>query len=79
MPREIVESVTRAGRRVATLRDVAGEAGVSVATASKALRGIGRMRERIRTTARQLGFRPNALQPVAKSQLHRRLADQRHL
>jgi LacI family transcriptional regulator len=65
MSREIAESAARARRRVVTLRDVAGEAGVSVATASKALRGNGRMREQtreqIRTTAQRLGFRPNAL------------------
>ena len=65
MSRETVESTVRERRRVVTLRDVAGEAGVSVATASKALRGNGRMREetreQIRTTALRLGFRPNAL------------------
>ncbi|MGK9232434.1 LacI family transcriptional regulator [Inquilinus limosus] len=48
-----------------TLRDVARAAGVSVATASKALNGQGRMadetRERIRQTAKALGFRPNGL------------------
>lgn len=46
-----------------TLTDVAQLAGVSVATASKALSGSGRMRpetrERVVTTARQLNFRPN--------------------
>ncbi|TJW90095.1 MAG: LacI family transcriptional regulator, partial [Mesorhizobium sp.] len=46
-----------------TLREVASLAGVSVATASKALNGQGRMtaetRERIRETAQRLGFRPN--------------------
>lgn len=56
-----------------TLREVAALAGVSVATASKALNGHGRMtaetRERIRETARRLGFRPNSL---AQSLLRRR-------
>lgn len=56
-----------------TLREVAAAAGVSVATASKALNGQGRMtaetRERIRETARLLGFRPNSL---AQSLLRRR-------
>src|ERR1700729_1025722 len=65
MSRETVESTVRERRHVVTLRDVAGEAGVSVATASKALRGNGRMREetreQIRTTALRVGFRPNAL------------------
>ena len=56
-----------------TLREVAAAAGVSVATASKALNGQGRMtaetRERIRDTARLLGFRPNSL---AQSLLRKR-------
>ncbi|UCI06118.1 LacI family DNA-binding transcriptional regulator [Mesorhizobium sp. B1-1-8] len=56
-----------------TLREVAAAAGVSVATASKALNGQGRMtaetRERIRETARLLGFRPNGL---AQSLLRKR-------
>ncbi|PBC06765.1 LacI family DNA-binding transcriptional regulator [Mesorhizobium sp. WSM3859] len=56
-----------------TLREVAAAAGVSVATASKALNGQGRMtaetRERIRETARHLGFRPNSL---AQSLLRKR-------
>ena len=56
-----------------TLREVATAAGVSVATASKALNGQGRMtaetRERIRETARSLGFRPNSL---AQSLLRKR-------
>ena len=51
--------------RPVTLRDVARAAGVSVATASKALNGQGRMadetRERIRQAAKALGFRPNGL------------------
>ncbi|RWC13101.1 MAG: LacI family transcriptional regulator [Mesorhizobium sp.] len=56
-----------------TLREVASAAGVSVATASKALNGQGRMtaetRERIRETAQRLGFRPNSL---AQSLLRKR-------
>ncbi|RWG18872.1 MAG: LacI family transcriptional regulator, partial [Mesorhizobium sp.] len=56
-----------------TLREVAAAAGVSVATASKALNGQGRMtaetRERIREVAQRLGFRPNHL---AQSLLRKR-------
>lgn len=52
-------------RRPVRLRDVAAAAGVSVATASKALNKQGRMtaetRTRIQDVARQLGFRPNGL------------------
>ncbi len=55
----------RAFARPVTLREVASAAGVSVATASKALNDTGRMtvetRERVRQTARRLGFRPNGL------------------
>jgi LacI family transcriptional regulator len=51
--------------RVATIRDVAAAAGVSIGTASKALNGRGTLRaetrERVAAAARQLGFRPNAL------------------
>lgn len=47
------------------LSDVAAQAGVSVATASKALNGTGRMthetRARIKRVAAELGFRPNAM------------------
>lgn len=47
------------------LSDVAALAGVSVATASKALNGTGRMTEetraRVRAAAEELGFRPNAM------------------
>lgn len=47
-----------------TLRDVAAAAGVSLATASKALNDQGRMtietRKRVREVAALLGFRPNA-------------------
>lgn len=56
-----------------TLRDVAAAAGVSLATASKALNDQGRMtaetRNRVREVATRLGFRPNAL---AQSLLRRR-------
>ncbi|SHE99079.1 transcriptional regulator, LacI family [Kaistia soli DSM 19436] len=59
--------------RPVTLRDVAKDAGVSVATASKALNDQGRMtaetRTRIQEAARRLGFRPNGL---AQSLLRRR-------
>lgn len=45
--------------------DVATAAGVSIATASKALNGTGRMgietRERVKRIAAELGFRPNAM------------------
>lgn len=48
-----------------TIYDVAAAAGVSTATASKALNDTGRMsvetRERIRRVAQELGFRPNSL------------------
>ncbi|WP_428927090.1 LacI family DNA-binding transcriptional regulator [Marinibacterium sp. SX1] len=47
------------------LSDVAAEAGVSLATASKALNGTGRMtdqtRDRVKQAADRLGFRPNAM------------------
>src|SRR4051794_14301678 len=47
----------------ATIADVAAEAGVSASTASRALNGVGRMRdetrERVREVALRLGFRPN--------------------
>lgn len=52
------------GERV-TIYDVASAAGVSTATASKALNDTGRMSEhtraKIRRVASELGFRPNAL------------------
>lgn len=48
-----------------TIREVAAEAGVSIATASKALNDTGRMteetRERVKAVAARLGFRPNGL------------------
>lgn len=48
-----------------TLNDVAAAAGVSIATASKALNDTGRMsaetRGRVRRVALEMGFRPNAL------------------
>ncbi|GHA18685.1 LacI family transcriptional regulator [Devosia pacifica] len=54
------------------LSDVAQVAGVSVATASKALNGTGRMtletRERIKQIAADLGFRPNAMARALISQ-----------
>ena len=55
----------RANREKATIHDVAAEAGVSIATVSKALNGRGRMtadtRERVLGAAKALNFRPNAL------------------
>ena len=63
---------SRSSDKVTIVR-VAEAAGVSVATASKALNGTGRMkdetRERVKQVARQLGFRPNAL---ARSLVSRR-------
>ncbi len=51
--------------RVATIRDVAAKAGVSVGTASKALNGRGQLkaatRARVAAAAQELGFRPNDL------------------
>ncbi|MCW6511568.1 LacI family DNA-binding transcriptional regulator [Lichenifustis flavocetrariae] len=59
-----LEAYVRKGERV-TIRDVALGAGVSVATASKALNEQGRMtvetRERVQRVAQRLGFRPNAM------------------
>ncbi len=67
------ETAEAAPGRPATLRDVAAAAGVSVATASKALNGIGRMtdgtRARVHEAAAALRFRPNAL---ARSLVSRR-------
>ena len=51
--------------RTATIRDVAGAAGVSVGTASKALNGRGKIstetRERVIRAAQELAFVPNVL------------------
>ena len=56
--------MARAGRRV-TIHDVASAAGVSIATASKALNDTGRVgpetRARVKRVAAEIGFRPNAL------------------
>ena len=50
---------------LATIRDVARLAGVSIGTASKALNGTGQLRaetrERVLASARELAFRPNDL------------------
>lgn len=50
-------------KRTVRLSDVAAAAGVSIGTVSKALNGNGELssatRERVRETARRLGFRPN--------------------
>ncbi|WP_407922225.1 LacI family DNA-binding transcriptional regulator [Aureimonas psammosilenae] len=55
-----------------TIRHVAEAAGVSVATASKALNERGRMmpetRQRVQDAARRLGFRPNAMARALISQ-----------
>ncbi|QCB92733.1 LacI family DNA-binding transcriptional regulator [Cellulomonas shaoxiangyii] len=55
----------RRGAAPVTLKDVAADAGVSVATASQALAGRGRMtdvtRQRVRLSAERLGYRANAL------------------
>ncbi len=52
-------------RPPSTIREVAAAAGVSIGTASKALRGQGQLREdtreRVRLVAEQLSFRPNDL------------------
>jgi LacI family transcriptional regulator len=62
-----VESVGRQAlnRRTPTIRDVAAQAGVSIATVSKALNGNGRMmaetRARVLRAAQELNFRPNSL------------------
>ena len=54
------------------LSDVADAANVSVATASKALNGTGRMAEetriRVKRVAEELGFRPNAMARALSSQ-----------
>lgn len=59
MPRE------RSERKVATVRDVATLANVSIGTVSKALNGVGQLRPETRArvvwAAEQLGFQPNVL------------------
>lgn len=56
-------SLVRAGR--IRIYDVAHAAGVSIATASKALNETGRMtpetRDRVKRVAQEMGFRPNAM------------------
>lgn len=60
----LVEQQAKKGARI-RIYDVALAAGVSVATASKALNDTGRMtpetRERVKRAAAELGFRPNAM------------------
>lgn len=57
--------MTESDKERRTIRDVAKAAGVSIATASNALNGIGRTKaetvERVRKVAEEIGFRPNAL------------------
>lgn len=57
-----------------TMSDVAREAGVSVSTVSRALRSDPRIsagtRERVQSTARRLGYRPNPLVAALMSQVH---------
>src|ERR1700754_3062712 len=54
----------RPNRGRAGIKEVAAEAGVSVTTVSHALNGRGRLpeetRERVRTVAARLGYKPNA-------------------
>ncbi len=63
--RELDTALTTIAGRPATIHDVASRAGVSIATASRALSGGGRMRdetrERVQKVAEELAFRPNAL------------------
>jgi LacI family transcriptional regulator len=62
-------------RRRATLRDVADAAGVSRSTASRALTGQGyvaeAVRDRVRSTARELGYVPDAMARTLKQQVSR--------
>ncbi len=62
---ELPVTSSPAADRPATIHDVAVRAGVSIATASRALNGGGRMRsetrERVQRVAEELAFRPNAL------------------
>ncbi len=61
--------------RRATLRDVALKAGVSQSTASRALTGRGYVaepvRDRVRATARKLGYVPDAMARTLKQQVSR--------
>jgi LacI family transcriptional regulator len=74
--KDLLVEVTDADRAATparvTIHDVASAAGVSIATASKALNGVGRMkdetRHRIQDAARALGFTPNALARALVSQ-----------
>lgn len=62
---------------MATIKDVAKEAGVSVATVSRTLNETGRVsagvRERVMTAAEGLGYRPNAVARSLRSQSTRTL------
>ena len=54
-----------ATRRATTLKSIAAQARISIATVSRVLRGLGqydgRTRERVLAVAGQLGYRPNLL------------------
>jgi LacI family transcriptional regulator len=67
--------MTAAEMRRATLRDVAERAGVSRSTASRALTGQGyvaeAVRERVRQTAREIGYVPDAMARTLKQQVSR--------
>ena len=84
-PRMVLQAERgRAFARPVTLREVASAAGVSVATASKALNDTGRMtvetRERVRQTARRWASAQwLGAKPAAPAELHRRPAHQRYL
>ena len=62
---------------MATIKDVASEVGVSVATVSRALNGVDRVRpevrERVVAAAEKLSYRPNAVARSLKSQNTRTL------
>lgn len=62
---------------MATIKDVASEAGVSVATVSRTLNGVDRVspevRERVVAAAERLSYRPNAVARSLKSQNTRTL------
>ena len=57
--------MSRRSRQSPTIHDVAAAAGVSTATAARALGGYGAVspgvRERVKAAASQLGYRPNSL------------------